>query len=298
MKILVSGATGFIGLPLLHKLVEKGHEILALTRTPHKDFKSITFLKADLSHPMTYSEIVSAFKPEVVIHLAWEGIPNFSFENSKNNLNNSLNFFSYLISLGCCKKFIVSGSCFEFNNFNGECLESDQGIPKDHFTWAKHSLLSWLKLECKNAGIQFGWLRIFYVYGPRQRIGSLIPSIVSDLKTGNLPQIRTPMNSNDFIYIDDVIAAFENAVLMNYPSGIYNLGSGSSTPIIEVCKIAEKIIIGTNNLSQKLKNETENTIISTDFWANISESKKHLNWHPTISLEQGITKTWQWLQSK
>ena len=106
------------------------------------------------------------------------------------------------------------------------------------------------------------------------------------------------MNSNDFIYIDDVIAAFENAVLMNYPSGIYNLGSGSSTPIIEVCKIAEKIIIGTNNLSQKLKNDTENTIISTDFWANISESKKHLDWYPTISLEQGITKTWQWLQSK
>ena len=97
MKILITGATGFIGLPLMHALVEQGHEILALTRTPLKEIKSITFLKADLSSPITYYEIVSSFEPEVVIHLAWEGIPNFSFENSKNNLNYSLEFFSYII---------------------------------------------------------------------------------------------------------------------------------------------------------------------------------------------------------
>ena len=298
MKILITGATGFIGLPLMLSLVDQGHEILALTRAPLKELKSITFLQADLSSPITYYEIVSSFEPEVVIHIAWEGIPNFSFENSKNNLNYSLDFFSYIINLGCCNKIIVSGSCFEFNNFNGECLESDKGIPKDYFTWAKHSLLLWLETECNIAGIQLGWLRIFYVYGPRQRSESLIPSILSNLKNGNLPQIRTPKNSNDFVYIDDVIEAFSNAVLIDFPSGIYNLGSGNSTSILEVCRLAEKIIVGTDCLSRKLKEETSDTLVSSDFWANISESKKHLNWQPSTSLEEGITKTWQWVKNK
>lgn len=293
MKILITGATGFIGLPLVEYLAEQGHEILALTRSPLKELKSVSFLKADLSSPITYYERVASFSPQVIIHLAWQDIPNFSFEKSKNNLNFSLDFFSYIISLGCCKKIIVSGSCFEFNKLNGECLEANKGSPKDNFTWAKHSLLAWLETECHRVGIQLGWLRIFYVYGPRQRNDSLIPSILSSLKNGDLPKIRTPKNLNDFVYIDDVVKAFANSILMNYPSGIYNVGSGYSSPILEVCKVAEKIILGTDNLSQQLKQESMNTEVGCDFWANYSESKKHLNWSPSIDLEEGISKTWQ-----
>ena len=297
MKIIITGATGFIGLPLVKHLAEQGHEILALTRNPLKKLESVSYLKADLSSPITYYERVASFNPEFIIHLSCQDIRNFSFEKSKNNLNFSLDFFSYIISLGCCKKIIVSGSCFEFNQLNGECLEANKGSPKDNFTWAKHSLLAWLETECHRLGIQLGWLRIFYVYGPRQRNDSLIPYILSNLKNGNLPEIRTPNNSNDFVYIDDVVKAFSNSILMNYPSGIYNLGSGSSTPILEVCKVAEKIILGTDNLSQQLKQESINTEVGCDFWANHDKSKKHLNWSPSIDLEEGISKTWQFLKN-
>jgi len=296
LKILITGATGFIGLPLVKFLAEQGHEILALTRTPLKELKSVTFLKADLSSPKTYFEKVASFRPEVVIHLAWQDIPNFSFEKSKNNLNYSLDFLSIVISLTSCKKIIVSGSCFEFNKLNGACLESDKGLPKDDFTWAKHSLLSWLEFKCNKVGIQLAWLRIFYVYGPRQRSDSLIPYILSSLKNGNLPEIRTPNNSNDFIYIEDVVKAFSNAILMDYPSGIYNLGSGFSSPILDVCTLAEKIVLGTSNLSQKLKKESLDIPVSCNFWANYSESKTYLNWNPSIDLEEGISKTWQWIK--
>ena len=298
MKILITGASGFIGLPLLNKLVEQGHELLALTRAPLKEIKSVTFLKADLSLPSTYLEVISAFQPEVVIHLAWEGIPDFSFKNSKNNLNYSLDLFSHIISLGCCKKIVVSGSCFEFNKFNGECLESYRGFPKDSFTWAKHSLLLWLETECNNSGISLGWLRIFYVFGPRQRSESLVPSIVTNLINGNLPQIKTPKNANDFVYIDDVVEAFSNATIMNFPSGIYNLGSGTSTSILEVCRETEKVILGTDILTRKLENESEDSVVSSNFWANINKSKIYLNWQPSVNLKQGILKTWQWSQNK
>ena len=90
MRVLITGATGFIGLPLTLRLVEQGHKILALSRKPFKLNRSISWLNSDLSSPLTYQEEIRSFKPEVLIHLAWQDIPDFSFEKSKNNLNNSL----------------------------------------------------------------------------------------------------------------------------------------------------------------------------------------------------------------
>ena len=297
MRILVTGATGFIGLPLARHLVGQGHEVLALSRSPLESEKYINWLSADLSFPETYQDAIRSFEPEIVIHLAWQDIPDFSFEKSENNLNQSLDFFSYIISLGGCKKIIVSGSCFEFNRLNGECLESDKGTPKDNFTWAKHSLRLWLEVECKKEDINLGWMRIFYVYGPRQRSDSLIPSILTNLQNGKLPYIRTPSNSNDFVFIEDVIEAFSQAALMHYPSGIYNLGSGTATSILDVCSVAEKIITGTDILSRQLKKETVDTSANIDFWASCIRAEKYLNWQPIIELEEGITKTWQWLKN-
>ena len=298
MRVLITGATGFIGLPLTLRLVEQGHKILALSRKPFKLNKSISWLNSDLSSPLTYQEEIRSFKPEVLIHLAWQDIPDFSFEKSKNNLNNSLNFLSFIIGLGSCKKIIVSGSCFELDKLYGECLESEAGKPRDNFTWAKHSLRMWLEIECKKENIQLGWMRIFYVYGPRQRTQSLVPSILTNLKNGKLPHISSPKNSNDFVFIEDVIDAFSNATLSQYPSGIYNLGSGVSTSILEVCRIAEKIVTGKDILSQRINEEVVDTSKSIDFWANYQRAEKHLNWQPATGIEEGIKKTWLWLRNQ
>ena len=298
MRVLITGATGFIGLPLTLRLVEQGHKILALSRKPFKLERSISWLNSDLSSSLTYEEEIRLFKPEVIIHLAWQDIPDFSFEKSKNNLNNSLNFLSFVIGLGSCKKIIVSGSCFELDKLYGECLESEIGKPRDNFTWAKHSLRMWLDIECKKENIQLGWMRIFYVYGPRQRNQSLVPSILTNLKNGKLPHIISPKNSNDFVFIEDVIDAFSNAILSPFPSGIYNLGSGTSTSILEICCIAEKIVTGKDLLSQKLKEDEVETSLAVDFWANSTRAKKYLNWQSSTNIEVGVKKTWSWLKNQ
>ena len=298
MRVLITGATGFIGLPLTLRLVEQGHKILALSRKPFKLEKPISWLNADLSSPLTYQEEIRLFKPEVLIHLAWQDIPDFSFEKSKNNLNNSLNFLSFIINLGSCKKIIVSGSCFELDKLYGECLESEAGKPRDNFTWAKHSLRMWLEIECKKENIQLGWMRIFYVYGPRQRTQSLVPSILTNLKNGKLPHISSPKNSNDFVFIEDVIEAFSKAALMHYPSGIYNLGSGTATSILDVCSVAERIVTGTDILSRQLKKEIVDTSTNIDFWASCTRAKEYLNWKSSTTIEEGIKKTWLWLRNQ
>jgi UDP-glucose 4-epimerase len=298
MRVLVTGASGFIGLPVVRHLEQQGQTVLALSRTGtyESSGSSVKWLKADLSSTETYQNAVQDFDPEAVVHLAWQGIPDFSFETSRNNLNQSLKLLSFVIGMDSCKKILVSGSCWETNISKGECMEATQGEPKDHFTWAKHVLYSWLNMMCKQKDIQLLWMRIFYVYGPRQRKESLIPSILTKLKNGQLPDLQTPNNANDFVYIDDVAEAFSKATSFCDKSGIYNLGTGVSTPVLEVCRIAEKIVLNTNVLTQEMENKFKNTTCDVDFWADSFQSKKYLGWQPSTSLEEGIKQTWYWLK--
>jgi nucleoside-diphosphate-sugar epimerase len=138
-------------------------------------------------------------------------------------------------------------------------------------------------------------MRIFYAYGPRQRLESLIPSILTNLKQGKLPELQYPKNANDFIYVDDIVNAFSQAVVVNNSSMIYNLGSGVSTPVLEVCRIAENIVLGTETLTQEVNIRSKGTLCDVDFWADCTHSKRYLDWQPTTSLVDGIHKTWQWL---
>jgi nucleoside-diphosphate-sugar epimerase len=293
MKILVTGGSGFIGVPVLMSLIENINlvEILNLTRSSLKsNTKQIENYKCDLSTPQTYINKVIEFEPEVVIHLAWEGIPDFSLEMSTKNILSSISFIEIVTKLKSCKKIIVTGSCFEYNNTIGACNENQIIVPKDYFTFAKKTVLSFLKLECNKSNIIFIWARLFYVYGPNQRNASLFPTLIEALKNSNIPDIRTPKNANDFIFVEDVALGIIEMTIKEIPSGIYNLGNGFSTTILEICKICEIAISGTSNLSNRLEILTQHTIKTVDFWSDNYKSKKLLNWNPNTTFELGVKK--------
>jgi nucleoside-diphosphate-sugar epimerase len=298
-RIVITGASGFIGSQLVERLSRLKCEVLAICRTKPNDKSTspVSWLQADLSLPSTYEDRVRSFCPEVIIHLAWQDIPDFSFEKSVANHDQSLKFLSFVTGLESCKKVLVSGSCWEFDKSKGECLESDIGMPKDHFTWAKHSVRSWLEMECLQKRISLGWFRIFYVYGPRQRASSLIPSILTHLKNGELPSIKTSNNANDYIFVDDVVDAFANATNKEFPSGVYNLGTGISTSVLEVCRHAEQIVYGSDRLTRQLEEESQSSEPVVDFWAGLEMTQKQLGWKPKTSLVDGITQTWHYLST-
>jgi len=301
LRVLVTGASGFVGLPLVEKLSKTGHDVMALSRKYNKNNStqnSVYWIQSDLSSLGTYKKEVKKFSPSIVIYLSWQDIPDFSFDKSLLNLNQSLEFFNFILELESCKKIMVSGSCLEYNKTKGECKETDIGKSQDHFTWAKHTLFLWLDMICQKKNIQLAWMRIFYVYGPRQRPDSLIPTILEHLKNKKLPDLRTPNNANDFIFIDDVVDAFKKAVTIEYQSGVFNLGYGKSTPVIEICRIAEQIVLGQDALTKKLKIKTESSNYNVNYWACNKLSKEFLKWKPSTSLMEGVEKTWNWLKHK
>jgi len=294
LKVLVTGASGFIGSKLVIKLSISGFEVMGLTRSLDKTRlnEDIQWLNADLSLPDTYRDQVKNFKPDVLIHLSWQDIPDFSLEKSKLNLNQSLDFLSYILEIESCKKILVSGSCAEYNKIKGKCIESDNSIPNDYFTWAKLSIYSWLSMKCAERNTTLGWLRVFYVYGPGQRSESLIPTILSSLKNKKLPHLRNPNNANDYIFIDDVVDSFYLAIIGEISSGVFNIGSGKSTSVFDVCKYAEKIVLASDLLTQQLEELVKKSESNINFWADISKAKDKLNWTPKTEIDDGIKKTW------
>jgi nucleoside-diphosphate-sugar epimerase len=291
MKILLTGGSGFIGSQVLNTLNQniEGATILNLTRTnSNSNSKKVEFFKCDLSIPETYRSKIESFGPEVVIHLAWEGIPDFSLEMSSKNILSSISFIDIVTNIKTCKKIIVTGSCFEYNNKLGSSKEDDVVIPKDYFTFAKKTILSFLELQCNKNNILYAWTRLFYVYGPNQRSGSLIPTLIETIKSNKSPELRTPKNANDFIHVNDVADAILTMVLKHFKSGIFNIGSGVTIPVTEISKIIEFEIRGSYELSNELISKTIATEKTVDFYADMEKTNKILNWRPKRQLSNEI----------
>jgi len=294
VKVLITGASGFLGRPLVESLLKLGFELLVISRTNSysQEMGQINWLQADLSLNL-YQDKVRQFAPQIVIHLAWQDIPDFSFEKSRLNLQQSLEFIRFVSKLKSCKKILFSGSCLEYGNVVGKCDENKViKESKNHFVLAKNTLLKEVKTICGNESVCFAWFRIFYVYGPRQRSKSLIPSILNELKEFRLPEIKSPFNSNDYIYVDDVVDVFVKATLNDFSSGIFNIGSGVSTSVVEICRLAEKIVLNSSFLSDKIEAEIFLEKSKVNFWASTIKVNKYFNWSPKIGLVDGIKKTW------
>tara|TARA_B110000196_G_scaffold94783_1_gene81991 strand:+ start:173 stop:1081 length:909 start_codon:yes stop_codon:yes gene_type:complete len=296
-RALITGASGFIGSHLLFDLIDLNFEVLAISRSKGPDLgKNLTWVSEDISSLESLKHKIEAFQPEFVIHLAWQDLPDYSFKASQQNLYNSISLLSYVARLDCCKKIIVSGSCWEYGKESGICKEQDESISLNYFTWAKNSLRDLLEITCKENAVDLVWFRIFYTYGPLQRNTSLIPSILLSLKEKSLPEIKSPYNSNDFIFIEDVVKGFLNSIEHKIPSGIYNLGSGNRSCIADICRIAEKIVLNTDVLTESMLADSKKNHHVMDFWACLEKSKEHLAWVPQVSIEEGIERTWNKLK--
>lgn len=292
MRVLVTGATGFLGRHVISQIRAGEHNILGFTLkndAPENSIEGIQWLYGDLNDLAALKPAIRSFDPQVVIHLAWQGIPDYSEVVSKINLNNSIQLFDFILKETNCKKIIAAGSCLEYGKVKGICKESDPVAPNSFFAWAKHSLWQYLLLKCNARGVKLVWFRIFYAYGPGQRAGSLVPLLFAAFKENKVPDIAYPLNKNDFVFIEDIAQVFRLAVEEDIPTGIYNLGSGVSRSVYDICKIVEELLRPGPEISKGiLKNGKKEK--KSDFASDMRKTIKSFSWRPGTTLEKGVAK--------
>ncbi len=286
MRIAVTGGSGFIGAPTVRQLLAKGHELLLLQRNNrHASIGAPILSNVDLRCPETYIPALSQFLPEVVCHLAWEGIPDFSEAICIKNLHQNSVFFDEVLRLPSCRKIVSTGSCWEYGNRIGVCLETDEVTPSSAFAWAKQSLQNFGTLRANAEKKQFVWLRVFFAYGPRQREGALIPSVLSCLMNNRPVHLSNPDASCDFIFVEDVAQAIVKSAETKGANGVFNIGSGVSTSVGCMASSIASI------LAKEPEKPFSGALTTNGFIADTSKAHRDFGWQPTTSLFDGAKQT-------
>ena len=202
--------------------------------------KSVDFIVGDLKNTDSYKRELINFNPDKIIHLAWEGLPNYSEENCIRNYESTMKFFQTTLDTDC-KEIVCTGTCWEYAENQGMIDEGGTLDTSNAFKFYKNQT----RIEGRKllkGGAKLTWVRPFFIYGRGQRADSLIPLCIRSLMKNSVPDIKNPDAINDFIHVSDAANGISVITNNQQNSEIYNLGSGSGTAVWEVVNmIATKL---------------------------------------------------------
>ncbi|MBS1602744.1 MAG: NAD(P)-dependent oxidoreductase, partial [Bacteroidetes bacterium] len=189
-KILVTGATGFIGTYVVTSLLEEGVDVIATSAHEEKAiqqpwFSKVSYIPFDLTGFDPAQDYYRYFgEPDAIIHLAWEGLPNYKSDfHLEVNYPRHAAFLRNLVEHGL-RDITVTGSCMEYGLQEGE-IKEDQPALADHFYGrAKEALRKFLLQLAQEYPVSVKWARLFYMYGKGQSPKSLLSQLDKALQEG------------------------------------------------------------------------------------------------------------------
>ena len=237
-KILVTGATGFVGHYVIQQLIQSNYHVIATSSNIEKAskaiwFNNVTYLPLNLNtvdNAINYYQYFN--QPDVCIHLAWPGLPNYKNEahvlqylpQQKVLLNN--------LVINGLQDITITGTCFEYGMQSG-CLKEDMAChPSNPYALAKNDLRIYMEEKSAQHKINYKWLRLFYMYGKGQNEKSLFSQL--DLAIQNDAAIFNMSGgeqTRDFLPVEKVAAYIIQCAMQKKIQGIINCCSGQPITI-------------------------------------------------------------------
>lgn len=239
MKVLVTGASGFIGQHVIRNLLQRSDiTIVATTRDLKKAtqldyFSQVQFIEADLS--VEDNNIYFKLgEPSLMIHLAWNGLPNYNglFHVEKNLIENC-RFIQTMISSGL-EDVTITGTCFEYGMVEG-CLTEDMVTnPSNPYGLAKDLLRKYVEALKTEFDFSFKWLRLFYMYGNGQSPNSLISQLERTVALGGKEfNMSGGEQIRDYLHVSQVADFIIRCALQRKTEGVINCCSGKPITVKE-----------------------------------------------------------------
>lgn len=301
MRVCITGGTGFVGRAVVRVLLSRGHEVVALVRDPAAARavlpQGVALVPGGLADADALAAMFREHRPQALAHLAWEGLPDYSEANSLKNLDYGTALYGLAADHGV-ETVLTTGSCWEYEGRQG-CLAEDAPLgTAKAFPAAKSALRRAGLALARERGLDFYWLRLFYVYGPGQHGHSLLPTIINAALAGSEPPLRSPGNKNDFVHVDDVALACA-LTLEKKPgpdidkTGTYNVGSGTVARVADAASLVYEALGAPvpEGLPDGLKAflaEAAPPPPAEDFWADMTRTRADTGFVARIGLREGV----------
>lgn len=236
MKVLVTGATGFVGRHVIPRLIEQGHAVTAVARDEAKArdfswFDRVRFVACDIHRPIDKPDELFG-KPEVVIHLAWPGLPNYkALVHYEEALPADYRFLKMLVE-GGVDRLLVTGTCFEYGMQSGALSESLPTQPTNPYGYAKDALRRQLEFLRSAHPFALTWARLFYLYGEGQPDTSLYPQLRNAALRGDeVFNMSGGEQLRDYLPVDEVARLIVELAVRRCDTGAINICVGKPVSV-------------------------------------------------------------------
>ena len=278
--VFVTGARGFLGHHLVAALEQSGAAVRAYA--------------GDVTNLETLRWALTSANPSVVFHLAAYGTTGSQRDAARMravNVGGVENLWAALD--GVEARLVQTGTCAEYAPKNGPLSESDACEPESDYARTLHDAVTHSQAMAARTGREAVILRPFGPYGPGDRPERLIPFVIHGLLGAGRVPVTAGRQRRDFSYVDDHVSALLAAATAPLPrtAAVYNVGSGCP---ISVREVVERIatLVGGDALSRiDFGAEASRADDRADRYADISAAKRDLGFAPSVSLDEGLTRT-------
>lgn len=302
-RVLVTGASGFVGANLARRLLVDGYEVHLLLRPGYEAWRIDEIADHCVIHlaDLTDAEaVMRAFRiaaPEWVFHLAAYGAYPHQRDLSKalaTNVAGLANIFD------ACKAHSVStvinaGSSSEYGLMDHPPTELECVEPNSAYAISKVAATHLCRQVARTSKLEITTLRLYSVYGPFEEPKRFIPTLIVHGLEERLPPLVDPAVARDYVYVDDVVEAFLLAAgtPMEEPGAVFNIGTGRQVSIGETVEtIREQLGI----IDAPRWGSMENRSWDTDVWvSNPSKAFEQIGWAAGTSFEDGLEQMTRWL---
>ena len=309
-KILVTGCAGFIGMSLSKKMLEQNYNIIGIDNLNDyysvelkkerlkilKKYNSFDYVNVDLLNKSLLEKIFKSNSIDKVVNLAAQAGVRYSLENPNSYIES--NVLGFMNILEYCRNYGVKGLIYASSSsvYGGNTLvpfseEHSVANPTSIYAATKISNELMARSYYNLFGLKSTGLRFFTVYGPWGRPDMAYYIFTKKIfENKKIELFNFGNNSRDFTYIDDIVQGIISAMKNNYDCEVFNLGNNETVNVTEMIKIIEdKLDL---KAKVKLKPMQKGDVIKT--YADITKSKRMLNYKPNTKLKSGMEEFINW----
>lgn len=290
-RILVTGASSFIGLRLCELLAKYGAEVYAMVREGSPGIQQLLHLQdvrcvigSTETIEKTFQELILI---DIVYHLAWSGVGITGRSDSciqAHNYSQSMNVL-FQSRLYGCKLFLFGGSQAEYGNNHSQLTsELSDCHPESEYGKAKLKFTTRGIEFCRESGMNYRMGRIFSVYGPGDHPWTLVSSLIASMYNNQVLPLSSCSQYWNFLYIDDAANALIALSSAECPNGIYNIASQTTQPLKNFVDVIKGFFPDSPPPGFDMVDQSSDHSLNPC----ISKLLHYTTWRESFSFEQGI----------